>query len=645
MSPSTGDGIRSLNWRLMEDYSADVLQRVFELSPLGIAVVAPDLTVMAVNPAFARVCTLPADEIVGRHLTKRIHPDDWPAEVAEFDHLAHGEHTAPPSEKRLLRGDGTPVPVRITASAVHDHNAQVVGFVLMVEDISGTRAAESALRHSEQRYRQLLETTTEGFVRIDDEGTIVETNEAFSLLLGVTAQELPGQRFTDFLYNSYSESLDDQTLRLNPSQHRVFDLCFRRADGSLRFTRAHTAALYDAHGRNCGAYALIDDLTELKQRETALARSEARMRAIVETAVDAIITIDTSGTVLALNPAGCRLLGYSCEELVGRNIQCIVPEPHRSQHNAYLARYLNTHERRMIGRATEVVVQRKDKSILPAVLTLSEIDLPHFHVFVGILRDITPQKEAERALIAAKEASDISNRSKSAFLSNISHELRTPLNAILGFADILTTPLGDSTDTGDTPIYAQEIRSAGDLLLANINDLLEMATIEAGRADLLIDLVDLYEVVETCLRMVRKRAEQAHVQVVSQIAANLPPITADGGALKQMLLHQLSNAIKFTPEGGRIGVAARREDAGTVSLEVFDTGIGIPAARLETVVQPFVQAEESTTRRFEGIGLGLSISKRLAELHGGHLVITSQEGKGTHVTVLLPVTTTAAPTK
>jgi signal transduction histidine kinase len=218
----------------------------------------------------------------------------------------------------------------------------------------------------------------------------------------------------------------------------------------------------------------------------------------------------------------------------------------------------------------------------------------------------------------------------------MSHELRTPLNGILGFAEVIQQQMLGSLENPGYLHYVAEIKRSGELLLANINDLLEMATIEAGTVNLNETLVDFRDVVVACLRLIGKRAERAKLRVEADIEVELPPLLADPQALKQVLLHLLSNAVKFTPEGGRIGVSARVDGDGALVAEVFDSGIGIPADRLETVFQPFVQGEAALARRYEGIGLGLSIAKSLVEQHGGKLAIRSMEGVGTTVLIHLP---------
>jgi len=368
--------------------------------------------------------------------------------------------------------------------------------------------------------------------------------------------------------------------------------------------------------------------------EEALRRSEAQNRAIVEQAVDAILTADTTGTILSANRAAEALLGYTSNALVGQPIDILMP--HGAAHGGYLARYLATLTPHVVGIGREVTARRRDGVEIPVWLTLSDVNLPGYRVFVAMLRDISATKEAERTLVSAKTAIELADRAKTAFLANMSHELRTPLNGILGFSDLLRQRMEGKSDDPLALGCIEEIKRSGELLLANINDLLEIATIEAGRGDLEETLVDVAELVVSCLRLIAKQAERGRLTVALTPPGELPLLTADPRALKQALLHLLSNAVKFTPEGGVIGVTAALEEAGDLLIEVRDTGCGIDEDQMERVFQPFVQGESGLTRHHEGIGLGLTIAKSLVEQHDGALAIRSKAGAGTVVTVRLP---------
>ena len=240
-------------------------------------------------------------------------------------------------------------------------------------------------------------------------------------------------------------------------------------------------------------------------------------------------------------------------------------------------------------------------------------------------------EERNVELNEAKIAAERLSRAKSEFLANMSHELRTPLNAIIGFAEIMK----DARLSGARPNveYATDIHQSGLHLLNIINDVLDMAKIEAGRVELDEEIFVLDDEVAGALRMVSARAEDRDLVIESHIEPGLPPIHADRRMIKQILLNLLSNAVKFTPSGGRVEVAARRAADGGMAITVADTGIGIAERDLERVLQPFAQVDSGLARRYEGTGLGLPICKALAELHGGTVTIASTLGRGTTVTV------------
>ena len=236
---------------------------------------------------------------------------------------------------------------------------------------------------------------------------------------------------------------------------------------------------------------------------------------------------------------------------------------------------------------------------------------------------------------AARAAADAANRAKSLFLANMSHELRTPLNAILGFSEITREAMMGPLDARYRD-YAREIHASGQYLLRLINDVLDTSKIEVDRMALHEETVDIADVVAECQRLLRDRAEERNLGFDVALPSELPALRADRLRIKQIVLNLLSNALKFTPEGGRVSVSAVVPADGGLALVIADTGIGMREEDIPVALEPFRQIENPLTRHYEGTGLGLPLAKALAELHGGRLTIASALGKGTTVTVWLP---------
>ena len=245
--------------------------------------------------------------------------------------------------------------------------------------------------------------------------------------------------------------------------------------------------------------------------------------------------------------------------------------------------------------------------------------------------------EAEAELRRAKEAAELASRSKSEFLANMSHELKTPLNAMIGFSQIIAQQMLGPIGRAEYASYARDIHDSSQNLLAIINDILDVSKLGAGTMSLHVGEIDPAQALASCCRLVQARADAAGVTLSADVPPQPLTILADERVVKQILLNLLSNAVKFTPSGGRVAAKVEAAATGGTVFTIADTGIGIAPEHLEAVFQPFAQVDASMARRADGAGLGLSLSRGLAELHGGQLTLQSQVGKGTTVRVELPL--------
>ncbi|QCO15465.1 PAS domain S-box protein [Azospirillum brasilense] len=386
-----------------------------------------------------------------------------------------------------------------------------------------------------------------------------------------------------------------------------------------------------------------------EQDQNRLERASRRIRGILESMVDAVVTIDSRGIIETFNPAAERMFGYAEAEVVGQSVNILLPEGFRVGHDRSMAEYRPNAGSRIIGNDREVLALRRDGSTFPINLAVSALRLGGpdgeggpgdaggavRRVFVGVIRDVTKRRQQEAELLASKSQAEMANRAKSEFLANMSHELRTPLNAIIGFSEILDSEFFGALNERQKSC-AKDIHDSGKHLLDIVNAVLDMSKIEAGRYELSEEVIDPCEAVAQCLTMVRDRAADNGVDLRNGVSGGLPAVWVDRRAFKQVLLNLLSNAVKFTPDGGSVTLAARVEEDGALALSVADTGIGIPKEFMEHLFQPFRQADNSASRQFEGTGLGLSISKNFMELHGGSLTCDSTLGAGTTMTLRLP---------
>ncbi|TNE58285.1 MAG: PAS domain S-box protein [Alphaproteobacteria bacterium] len=399
------------------------------------------------------------------------------------------------------------------------------------------------------------------------------------------------------------------------------------------FAGATTAAIFYS-----GALAITVQRTYQKM-ELEAELGEAKYRFLADNALDMIIRHRADGTMSFVSPASRTILGYAPDMLMSMPFGAFLHRADRNRVETALADAIATGQ----DTTLEFRMTHKEGHQVWMEMRCHPVHEEGKGIFeiIAVARDISHTKSEQQALMSERDEAEIANKAKSKFLANISHELRTPLNAIIGFSDMMQQkvfgPLGD-VHYDD---YARLINESGEHLLELINDLLDMSKIEAGKYKLKCENFLFPLIIENCLRIVHLQAKQAGVHLAVDIPTKMPKINADPRACRQILLNLLSNALKFTPAGGTITVGCRFE-AGMIVLEVKDNGVGIPPVTLERLGNPFEQGEAihdlgPTDRSKAGTGLGLSLVRSLARLHGGDLDIASEVGTGTVVLVFLPL--------
>lgn len=492
----------------------------------------------------------------------------------------------------------------------------------------------SEASESQYRLQAVLDTAVDGIVTIDERGIIRSANPAMGRLFGfASAKDLVGRNVSILMPSSHGRQHDEYIARyMRTGEARVIgigrELEAVRQDGSVFPIELAVSEIPGDGARYFTG--IIRDISARKRAEEALRESQARIQAVLNTAVDGILTIDERGIIESANPSAGRLFGYDPAELVGRNISMLMPADHAKAHDGYIERYLRTGEARVVGLGREVEALRRDGSTFPAELAVSEVRFGSQLRFTGIIRDITVRKNAEQALLRADAMKD-------EFLANTSHELRTPLNGIIGIGqsmlDGATGPLSEAQQRNLGMVVASGRR------LANlVNDILDFSKLRHETVELHRRPTDLHALTELVLAISRTLVGKRALRLFNRVDARVPLVEVDEDRVQQILFNLVGNAVKFTQAGVvEVSATVRGE---WLDLTVSDTGAGISAERLETIFESFSQGDGSVAREQGGTGLGLAISRQLAELHGGSISVTSSVGVGSNFTLSLPLSLT-----
>ncbi|WP_305043961.1 PAS domain S-box protein [Geoalkalibacter sp.] len=505
-------------------------------------------------------------------------------------------------------------------------------------------ARTQSLGKSEAFSRMLLATIPIPVFYKDKDGRYLGFNQAFEDFFGKSSADLIGKSVFDISPPDLARiyHAQDCVLFEKPGV-QVYESQVRDARDQLHEVVFHKASMLDEKGAVIGLIGAILDITERKQSENALRESEARLRAIKDSAQDAIIMMDGQGAISFWNPAAEKILGYRAEEALGRPLhELLAPPRHLDLYRKAFPDFQRAGQGRALGRTLDLTARRKDQQDIDIALSLSAVFLGGQWHAVGILRDVTEQKrtqeeilqtnrELEAAIARANELAaraEAANIAKSEFLANMSHEIRTPMNGVIGTMELLLeSPLNEEQRQ-----YVQMAQASGRALLSLIDDILDVSKIEAGKFDLEIKEFDLEALLRDCSATLGVQAREKGLALVCELDSAVPrELRGDPDRLRQILLNLAGNAVKFTPAGRvDIRVALTRDTEAEVLLRfsVCDTGIGIAPDKIGLLFNKFTQVDASITRRYGGTGLGLAISRQLVELMGGQIGVESQPGRG-----------------
>lgn len=378
---------------------------------------------------------------------------------------------------------------------------------------------------------------------------------------------------------------------------------------------------------------LEEELKKRKALESVARHEEMRLQTLLDNTIDSVITINQRGIIENYNKASITLFGYQPDEVIGKNITMLMPPNYRDLHKLGMARFLSTEQSRILGNPVEIEALHKDGHILPIELTISEFLWEDQYLFTGVARDISKQKAEQQALLEAKKEAERANNAKSEFLSAMSHELRTPLNGILGFSQLLLSD--ESATLNEQQIHnVKQIIHSGEHLLTLINDVLELAKIEAGQIKTSSEKIAIKTIIDECLPMLETLANK-HAIHIDCVDTTNPMVIADYTKLKQVFINLVINAVKYNRRNGKISISVSQQANKTVRLMVTDTGMGISPDKQSKVFTAFERLGQEYAE-IEGSGVGLSVSKRLIEAMNGSINFESTEGKGSCFWIDLP---------
>jgi len=582
----------------------------------------------------------------------KIHPDD----IQELDRIIdkairYGKGFE--YEHRILSADGSIKYVLGIGNVIKNEKGETVALEGTVQDITDRKKVRIELIKKNKELEELKVAIEENLLVsvANRHGVIVQVNKRFCELSQYSEDELIGE-YLSILNSGFHDSVFWQdmwtTISAGITWHK--EIKNRAKDGSEFWIDAVINPLFDAQGNVIQYLTISQDITERKIAEAALEIVNQQLGAISEATIPvSIFNTDKNGVIVYFSKGAERLLGYSSSEVIGcANPALFHLEEEITNRRMELSNQLGKeisefsalselasvkgHESR------EWTYVRKDETRFPVQLVISSINNSQGEImgYVGIAIDITERKESEAQLTLAKEQAEMANRSKSQFLANMSHEIRTPMNSILGFSDILRNQITDAKSKK----YLNTIIASGRTLMALINDLLDLAKIDAGKMMLNPEAVNLRALLEEVSQMFTNEAHKKSLALIIEVETSVPTyVIIDDIRLRQMLINILGNALKFTHQGFiRVAVASRffKEDHTDLIISIQDTGIGIDSDDQDLIFESFQQAHDSTTSIYGGTGLGLTITKRLAELMNGNITLQSEKGKGSTFIIDLP---------
>ncbi len=623
-----------------------------EQSPVSIVFTDLKGNVEYVNPVFTEITGYTYDEIIGQnprilksgHTGKEEYEDMW-------DTITAGEKWKGVFKNKKKNGEYYWESVSI--APIKDENGRIINFIGIKDNITLEREMKEKLIENEKKLRTLFNSLEVGITITDKEGNIIDCNPASERILGISREEHMTRNYagkewkilrTDYTLMPEKEFASVIALKENRTVANV-EMGIVKSDESITWINVTAIPL---NIPNHGVVISYADITEMKNKEEALNRildlykaAETQNRLILKNAGEGIFGLDENGRTVFCNDACCEMLGYTEEEMIGKEIHPLI-------HHSYIdgsqypiekcPMYDCVTSGRQSRNSGEFLWKKNGTPFPVEYITTSIYSNDNIIGAVVIFSDITERKKYEEDLKKAKDEAERANRLKSEFLANMSHEIRTPMNTVIGFAEIVREKTSDNSEIQE---YLEGIQKSGKTLVSLINNILDLSKIESGLMEISKSSVNLKLAVKDTIQIFSLQAKEKGIRLFEKLHPEIPDgLYLDRTRIGQILLNLTGNAIKFTEKGEVcISVTAIQSaddnDLYSLLIEVTDTGTGIRESEIERIFHPFIQQKGQDLSRYGGSGLGLSITKRLTELMGGSLSVDSKPGKGSKFTVQL----------
>jgi len=606
----------------MSDFDDVVLSH----HPDAVFVLDRDGTVLHWNDAAHRLFGYAPADAVGRAWLELL---GSPAQEAAFSALLEraGRERSVVDESVLQCRDGSRLHASGSIAAVRDRKGTVTGFVVTKKDVTSLKLQRDT-KLVEAKFRDMLEHTPDAMLIVNVTGHIVLLNAQAEELFRRPRRDLIGRPVERLMPERYREQhrTHRASFHDNPRTRTMgagLELFAVRGDGTEFPAEVSLSPVETEEGRM--VMCAVRDLTE---RRRARQRAERMFRDLLESAPDAMVIVDETGRIVLVNSQTVALFGWQREELLGEPVETLIPHRFRGQHPGHRAGFFAQPKVRQMGAGLDLFGLRKNNTEFPVEISLSPIQTEDGLLVASAIRDATERRRAEQLLQEA-------NRLKSEFLANMSHELRTPLNGILGFSELLVDQRAGALNDKQRE-YLTDIHECGKHLLQLINDVLDLSKVEAGRMELWPETFSPSTAVSAVCALVGPIARKKRIRLTPAPDMSVTPVTLDLQKFKQILFNLLSNAVKFTDPGGQVDVLLEEQDASQLCLKVRDNGIGIAPGDMSRLFEAFRQLDGGPSRQYGGTGLGLALTRRLVELHGGTVHVDSVQGEGSTFTVVLP---------